>query len=55
MGGYRFIGEESAGNEGEGQLTDGPTWMIDPIDGTTNFIHRCGGMENGTTNKTVPF
>lgn len=20
-------------------LTDAPTWIIDPIDGTTNFIH----------------
>lgn len=22
------------------QLTNAPTWIIDPIDGTTNFIHR---------------
>lgn len=22
-------------------LTDSPTWIIDPIDGTTNFVHRC--------------
>lgn len=22
------------------QLTDGPTWIIDPIDGTVNFVHR---------------
>lgn len=21
------------------ELTDDPTWMVDPIDGTTNFIH----------------
>lgn len=21
-------------------MTDEPTWMIDPIDGTTNFIHK---------------
>jgi fructose-1,6-bisphosphatase/inositol monophosphatase family enzyme len=21
-------------------LTDDPTWLIDPVDGTTNFIHR---------------
>lgn len=20
-------------------LTDSPTWIIDPIDGTTNFVH----------------
>lgn len=22
------------------ELTDEPTWIIDPIDGTTNFVHR---------------
>ena len=22
------------------ELTDAPTWVVDPIDGTTNFIHR---------------
>lgn len=21
------------------ELTDEPTWMIDPVDGTTNFVH----------------
>ena len=30
-----FIGEEQI-NE---QLSDTPTWIVDPIDGTTNFIH----------------
>ncbi len=34
---YRFIGEESS-EHGKG-LTNEPTWMIDPIDGTTNFVH----------------
>ena len=28
----RFIGEESGG-----ELTDEPTWLVDPIDGTANF------------------
>lgn len=32
----RFIGEESASDV---QLTNDPTWIIDPIDGTTNFVH----------------
>ena len=32
----RFIGEESANKE---QWTNEPTWIIDPIDGTTNFVH----------------
>ncbi|MDD9942778.1 MAG: inositol monophosphatase family protein [Myxococcales bacterium] len=27
------------GEEGGGDLTDAPTWVIDPIDGTTNFAH----------------
>ncbi|XP_043518289.1 inositol monophosphatase 2-like [Frieseomelitta varia] len=35
---HRFIGEESTGKELP-ELTDDPTWIIDPIDGTTNFIH----------------
>lgn len=34
----RFIAEESTGKELL-KLTDSPTWIIDPIDGTTNFIH----------------
>ncbi|XP_054270341.1 inositol monophosphatase 1-like [Macrosteles quadrilineatus] len=35
--GHKFIGEETMGAE---KLTDAPTWIIDPIDGTTNFVHR---------------
>jgi len=35
--GYGFIGEETAGStETVGDL---PTWVVDPIDGTTNFVH----------------
>ncbi|CAG9761598.1 unnamed protein product [Ceutorhynchus assimilis] len=33
--GHCFIGEES--QEDKIQLTDAPTWIIDPIDGTENF------------------
>ncbi|XP_011200461.2 uncharacterized protein LOC105224163 [Bactrocera dorsalis] len=37
----KIIGEESASESGKlPELTDAPTWIIDPIDGTTNFIHR---------------
>ena len=36
--GNRFIGEESTGKNLP-ELTNDPTWIIDPIDGTTNFIH----------------
>jgi len=32
---HKFIGEESY--EGQ-QITDDPTWIVDPIDGTTNFV-----------------
>jgi inositol-phosphate phosphatase/L-galactose 1-phosphate phosphatase len=32
-----FIGEETSVKEIT--LGDGPTWMIDPLDGTTNFLH----------------
>jgi myo-inositol-1(or 4)-monophosphatase len=35
---HHFIGEEST-NE-KILLSDNPTWIIDPIDGTTNFVHR---------------
>eukprot|EP00945_MAST-04E_sp_MAST-4E-sp1_P005529 g5529.t1 len=31
-----FIGEESSADS---VLTDKPTWCVDPIDGTTNFVH----------------
>lgn len=35
----RFIAEESTYGKGLPELTDAPTWIIDPIDGTVNFIH----------------
>ncbi|NXO17231.1 IMPA1 monophosphatase, partial [Oriolus oriolus] len=35
-----FIGEESVAAGEASILTDNPTWIIDPIDGTTNFVHR---------------
>lgn len=34
---HKFIGEESAETVAT-KLTDDPTWIIDPIDGTSNFI-----------------
>ncbi|KAK7481662.1 hypothetical protein BaRGS_00027035 [Batillaria attramentaria] len=38
---HKFIGEETTAETGEKlELTDHPTWIIDPIDGTTNFVHR---------------
>uniref|UniRef100_A0A3Q2Z0R9 Uncharacterized protein n=1 Tax=Hippocampus comes TaxID=109280 RepID=A0A3Q2Z0R9_HIPCM len=38
--GVRFLGEESVGAGERLELTDLPTWIIDPIDGTVNFVHR---------------
>mmetsp|Transcript_22853 Transcript_22853/g.33746 ORF Transcript_22853/g.33746 Transcript_22853/m.33746 type:complete len:290 (-) Transcript_22853:73-942(-) len=37
---HKIIGEEDMGADGKYNLTDDPTWTIDPIDGTTNFVHR---------------
>ncbi|XP_029970900.1 inositol monophosphatase 1-like [Salarias fasciatus] len=36
---HRFIGEESVAAGEASNLTTAPTWIIDPIDGTTNFVH----------------
>ena len=35
---YAFIGEETY-VAGQTALTDTPTFIVDPIDGTTNFVH----------------
>ncbi|CAI4225834.1 unnamed protein product [Auanema sp. JU1783] len=37
---HKFIGEESVADGMKIEYTDAPTWIIDPIDGTTNFVHR---------------
>ncbi|XP_029935413.1 inositol monophosphatase 1-like [Myripristis murdjan] len=37
---HSFIGEESVAAGAPSILSDNPTWIIDPIDGTTNFVHR---------------
>jgi len=38
---HKFIAEEDVSEgKGEEKLTDDPTWIIDPLDGTTNFVHR---------------
>ncbi|KAM8709587.1 hypothetical protein ACLKA7_016401 [Drosophila subpalustris] len=37
---HKFIGEEESSTEaGVNKLTDAPTWIIDPVDGTMNFVH----------------
>jgi len=37
----RFIGEEtySAGGSRDYLVTDAPTWIVDPLDGTVNYTH----------------
>uniref|UniRef100_A0A667YS60 Inositol-phosphate phosphatase n=1 Tax=Myripristis murdjan TaxID=586833 RepID=A0A667YS60_9TELE len=37
---HKFIGEESVAAGERLELSDSPTWIIDPIDGTVNFVHR---------------
>lgn len=36
---HKFIGEETVSDGGKCELTDDPTWIIDPVDGTMNFVH----------------
>jgi myo-inositol-1(or 4)-monophosphatase len=36
---FQFIGEESYSAGTRPPLTDAPTFCVDPIDGTTNFVH----------------
>ncbi|KAK7680533.1 hypothetical protein QCA50_016314 [Cerrena zonata] len=36
---FSFIGEESYAAGSRPPLTEEPTWCVDPIDGTTNFVH----------------
>ncbi|KAL2495468.1 Inositol-phosphate phosphatase [Forsythia ovata] len=36
---HKFIGEETTAACGASELTDEPTWIVDPVDGTTNFVH----------------
>lgn len=44
--GHDFLAEESApaGQDLSSLLTEDPTWIIDPVDGTTNFVH---GIKSG--------
>ncbi|KAK7574246.1 hypothetical protein V9T40_011437 [Parthenolecanium corni] len=36
---HKFIGEETTSSGVKAELTDKPTWIIDPVDGTLNFVH----------------
>ncbi|KAG0565150.1 hypothetical protein M758_8G163800 [Ceratodon purpureus] len=37
---HELIGEETSAENGTPLLTDAPTWVVDPLDGTTNFVHK---------------
>ena len=39
---HQFVGEEtvSASNGAKIVLSNEPTWVVDPVDGTTNFVHQ---------------
>ncbi|KAM6953540.1 inositol monophosphatase 1-like [Aplochiton taeniatus] len=55
---HSFIGEESVAAGAPSVLTDAPTWIIDPIDGTTNFVHRFPFVSVSigfTVNKEIEF
>ncbi|XP_022907645.1 inositol monophosphatase 1-like [Onthophagus taurus] len=36
---HKFIGEETVSGGQKVELTSCPTWIIDPVDGTMNFVH----------------
>ncbi|KAI9327423.1 hypothetical protein DFJ73DRAFT_612113, partial [Zopfochytrium polystomum] len=36
---HAFVGEESYDASEKKPLSDQPTWVVDPVDGTTNFVH----------------
>ncbi|CAO3616113.1 unnamed protein product [Cunninghamella blakesleeana] len=36
---HKFIGEETMSSGEKFTFTNDPTWIVDPIDGTTNFVH----------------
>lgn len=38
---HPFLGEEEIDGHKATGLGDRPTWIVDPIDGTTNYVHDC--------------
>lgn len=42
---HTFLGEESPAGQREQALSSGkPTWVVDPLDGTANFVHGLPGF-----------
>src|SRR5438552_16550534 len=38
---HGFVGEEGPGGEQRPGQDAPPTWIVDPLDGTTNYVHDC--------------
>jgi myo-inositol-1(or 4)-monophosphatase len=38
---HGFLGEEEGAGQGRPGPDAPPTWIVDPIDGTTNYVHDC--------------
>ncbi len=38
---HAFLGEEEGASKTRPPIDAPPTWIIDPIDGTTNYVHDC--------------
>jgi myo-inositol-1(or 4)-monophosphatase len=39
--GHRFLGEEDPASQQRPGPDAPPTWVVDPLDGTTNYVHDC--------------
>src|SRR5438093_4161517 len=39
--GHGFLGEEDKISQGRLGPDAPPTWIVDPLDGTTNYVHDC--------------
>src|SRR5262245_16932102 len=39
--GHAFLGEEGPGGDKRPATDTPPTWIVDPLDGTTNYVHDC--------------
>ena len=39
--GHELLGEEDASRDRRPGADSPPTWIVDPIDGTTNYVHDC--------------
>jgi myo-inositol-1(or 4)-monophosphatase len=38
---HDFVGEEGGGHKARPAAGAPPTWIVDPLDGTTNYVHDC--------------